>query len=112
MINSAGIAIANTTKGAGTFLIRGFLIYGHPIIITKLIAPIKVALGSQLAMNSGIDANNSNGSFPLARIGFTSKNTGICFPMMINPMAANIPCTAESGKKSINLPSLKTPKRI
>ena len=104
--------MANTTSGAGIFLMSGCLIEGQPIMISKLVAPIKVALGSQFAINSGIEANSSMGSFPLAKSGFTSKNTGICFPMMINPMAANIPCTAESGKKSIILPSLKTPKRI
>ena len=74
--------------------------------------PIKVALGSQFAINSGIEANNSKGSFPFAKRGLTSKNTGICFPIMINPIAASIPWTADKGKKSISFPSLKTPKRI
>ena len=85
------MAMAKTTSGAGTFLMIGFLIYGHPIMIIKLIVPIKVALGSQLAINSGMDANNSKGSFPLAKIGFTSRNTGICLPTMIKPIATNMP---------------------
>ena len=88
------------------------LIYGQPIIIAKLITPINVALGSQLAINSGIAANNSKGSFPLAKTGLTSNKTGICFPMMISPIAASIPCTADNGKKSMSFPSLNTPKRI
>ena len=58
--------------------------------MAKLTTPITVAFGSKCATNSGIEANNSKGPFPFVETE-VCKKTGICFPMMIKPMAANIP---------------------
>ena len=89
--NSHGIANNNTTKGAGTILIVLFLIYGQPIIITKLTNPIIEAFGSKLMMNFGIFNNNSIGPIPFAKTGLSFNKTGICLAIIIIPIAANIP---------------------
>ena len=89
--NSHGIANNNTTKGAGIILIDLFLMHGQPIIITKLTTPIIEAFGSKLMMNLGMFNNNSIGPIPFAKAGLSFNKTGICFAIMIIPIAANIP---------------------
>ena len=105
----SGIATATTTIGAGTFCDQGkrSRSLGKPNRITRLTTPISAIAGLSSAKKLGIWPSSSRG-VPWAFI--TPRLTGSCLAMMITPIAASIPWTAEVGKKSPRIPVRRTAK--
>ena len=106
------MAMRITTKGAGIFESNGIFNDDQNNIINRLMMPIMEARTSKFERNVGKFLIKSNGVIPFIITGFSPSNMGICFKIIIIPIAASIPCMAESGNTSVYFPNLVSPKMI
>ena len=67
--------------------------------MARLTIPINPIIGLILVR---IDGNSVMSPKMLSSFGVTPKRTGACLRIIMIPIAANIPCTVELGKKSTN----------
>jgi hypothetical protein len=86
-----GTATNKTIMGAGIFLKKLILSKGNPNMIINPIIPITAICQCAFKINLGISIYNSIGPSPLYKVGSSPNKTGICFPIIINPIAASIP---------------------
>ena len=80
---------------------------GQTNMINMLTMPITAIAGFAAAMYDGISCSISSG-LPSAD---TPNATGNCFRMMITPIAASIPCTADVGEKLTKYPRSEHPEQ-
>ena len=103
------IATAVATSGGGTDFARRFFSIGQRTMIRMLTRPISAMAGFRCAKPLGIDSIR----WIIPTLGAVAPRARkICLTMMITPIPASIPCTTDSGKKSVSRPALSRPRTI
>ena len=104
------ILTTKTTNGAGIAFTTLFLISGMPKRINKLTIPTAAIAGVIFMILCGTIESNSRGSLCFNSDGATPNAKCNCLDIIMIPIAASIPCTADSGKKLAKEATFNNPK--